>query len=447
MHVLYEDNHLLVVEKPVNVPVQPDASGDRDLLTILKDYIKQKYNKPGEVYLGLVHRLDRPVGGVMVFARTSKAAARLAGQFRGRSAKKSYLALTTGPAPYYEALEHYLLKDGATNTVRVVPPETPQAKKAALSFRLAACEKGMCLLDVALATGRSHQIRVQLVHRGLPVWGDARYNPAAKPGQQIALWAYALALEHPTTQERLRFVSLPAGGPWGAFAGALSSVSGQVTVVYADEDMIACNKPQGMTCTVADGPGGTLEEYVAQRYGEVLPVHRLDANTGGLVLLARNEAARAALAAMLADGRIRKRYRAILRGRPHPAAAVCSASLTKDAGRARVRVFDQPVPGSKPIRTGYRVLCAQEDLCLVELELMTGRTHQLRAHMAHLGHPVLGDEKYGDWALNKRYGLRRQALWAVELEFAPSPEFPRWDGLVLRSNAPFAICSNLDQHF
>jgi len=146
---------------------------------------------------------------------------------------------------------------------------------------------------------------------------------------------------------------------------------------------------------------------------------------------------------MLGDGRIRKRYRAILRGKPTPPVAVRDAYLTKDAGQGKVRISDEPAPEAKPIRTGYRVLCVQEDLCLAEIELMTGRTHQIRAHTAHLGHPVLGDEKYGDWALNKRYAVHKQALWAVELTFAESREFPRWSGLVLRVGAPFAICSNL----
>ena len=120
-HILYEDNHLLVVEKPENLPVQADASGDADLLSLCKAYVKEKYQKPGEAYLGLVHRLDRPVGGVMIFARTSKAAARLTAQFKDRRAKKRYVAIVDGDAPAFSECVDWLLKDESTNTTRVVP--------------------------------------------------------------------------------------------------------------------------------------------------------------------------------------------------------------------------------------------------------------------------------------------------------------------------------------
>ncbi len=148
IRVLYEDNHLLVVEKPANVPVQADASGDEDLLTACKGYIKEKYQKPGEVYLGLVHRLDRPVGGVMVFARTSKAAARLTEQFSAHRARKRYAAIVEGEAPAEGRLTDFLLKNEATNTTAVVAVGTPGAKQAKLSFRTLAREKGLSLLDV-----------------------------------------------------------------------------------------------------------------------------------------------------------------------------------------------------------------------------------------------------------------------------------------------------------
>ena len=154
IRVLYEDNHLLVVEKPANVPVQADASGDEDLLTACKGYIKEKYAKPGEVYLGLVHRLDRPVGGVMVFARTSKAAARLTEQFSAHRARKRYAAIVEGEAPAEGRLTDFLLKNESTNTTAVVAVETPGAKQAKLSFRTLAREKGLSLLDVDLQTGQ-----------------------------------------------------------------------------------------------------------------------------------------------------------------------------------------------------------------------------------------------------------------------------------------------------
>ena len=340
--VLYEDNHLLVVEKPVNLPVQADASGDADLLTLLKGYIKEKYQKPGEVYLGLVHRLDRPVGGVMVFARTSKAAERLSEQFRSRQAHKRYAAITQMPAPYCQTLRDQLLKDPKTNTSRVVPEGTPGAKPAQLSFRLAARHNGLSLLDIQLGTGRSHQIRVQLSHAGLPLWGDARYNPQSHPGQQIALWAYALTIVHPTKKEPMRFVSLPKGGIWNGFEGTLNSLSGQVKTLYADDAVIVCAKPQGMTCAKSDGGDNTLEEWLEKQYGPVYPAHRLDANTGGVVLFGRSPEAGEALRQALSQHRIQKRYRALICGRPEPREQDCTAYLSKDARQGRVQIFSEP---------------------------------------------------------------------------------------------------------
>ena len=161
LHVLYEDNHLLVVDKPENVPVQADASGDADLLSICKAYIKEAYHKPGDVYLGLVHRLDRPVGGAMVFARTSKAADRLTSQFKDRRAHKRYVAIVDGYAPASGECIDWLWKDERTNTTRVVPEGTDGAKKAILRYRTLARENDTSLLDVALLTGRPHQIRAR----------------------------------------------------------------------------------------------------------------------------------------------------------------------------------------------------------------------------------------------------------------------------------------------
>ena len=168
-HILFEDNHLLVVEKPANLPVQADASGDADLLSLCKAYVKEAYHKPGDAYLGLVHRLDRPVGGVMVFAKTSKAAARLTAQFKDRRAKKRYAAIVEGTAPADGECVDWLLKDEATNTTRVVKEGVEGAKKAVLRYRTLARENGTSLLDVELLTGRPHQIRVQLSSRKLPI--------------------------------------------------------------------------------------------------------------------------------------------------------------------------------------------------------------------------------------------------------------------------------------
>lgn len=204
MKVLYEDNHLLVVEKPVNIPMQKDASEDEDLLSMAKAYIKEKYHKPGDVYLGLVHRLDRPVGGVCVFARTSKAASRLSDQIRTHVFKKEYLAVVENDdIPDSGHLEDLLYKDSKTNMVRV----DPKGKPAILDYTVIKRKGGLALLKIQLKTGRSHQIRVQFSSRNHPLWGDQRYNRNASPGQQIALWSYAIEFKHPTTNEPLRFVS------------------------------------------------------------------------------------------------------------------------------------------------------------------------------------------------------------------------------------------------
>lgn len=219
--VLYEDNHLLVVVKPPNLPAQADRSGDDDLLSILKRYIGNKYQKPGNVYMGLVHRLDRPVGGVMVFARTSKAASRLSAAFAAHAQDKRYLAVLQGELTGERTLEDWLVKDPATGTVRAVPPDTLGAKRARLSTKPIAVRDGRTLTEVTLYTGRAHQIRVQHAHAGYPLWGDARYG-GGKPGQQIALWAVSLMIEHPTRHEPMRFCAMPPeDGAWRAFAAEI----------------------------------------------------------------------------------------------------------------------------------------------------------------------------------------------------------------------------------
>lgn len=188
--VIYEDNHLLVVEKPQNVLVQADNTNDLDLLTSLKKYIKEKYNKPGEVYLGLVHRLDRPVGGVMVFARTSKAASRLSNMIRMHEFEKNYLAIVEGKVPDEGVFEDYLLKLENENKTIV----DKNGKYSKLSYKLLSYKDGLSLVKIKLDTGRSHQIRVQFSSRGYALWGDQKYNSKAKVGEQIALWSYELKL-------------------------------------------------------------------------------------------------------------------------------------------------------------------------------------------------------------------------------------------------------------
>ena len=206
MKVIYEDNHLLVVEKPVNIPMQEDSSKDEDLLSLCKEYIKKKYNKPAEVYLGLVHRLDRPVGGVCVFARTSKAASRLSKQIQTHEFHKEYLALVEDNGlKDHDHFEDYLLKNNKTNMVKV----DPKGKIAKLDYEVIKRKNNLALVRINLHTGRSHQIRVQFSSRNHPLWGDQRYNPNAVVGQQIALWSHKIEFEHPTTKEKLTFISEP----------------------------------------------------------------------------------------------------------------------------------------------------------------------------------------------------------------------------------------------
>ncbi len=220
INVLYEDNHVLVVEKPVNVPVQEDASHDKDLLTLCKEYLKEKYNKPGNVYLGLVHRLDRPVGGVMVFAKTSKAASRLSESVRTHQLEKEYLAILDADlAKDSDTLFDYLVKNEKTNTVTTT--DASHGKPSNLSYDVIARKNGKTLVHILLGTGRSHQIRVQFSSRGYPLLNDQRYNRNARKGQ-IALYAYSLSFPHPTTKQQITVTSIPAyQSPWNLFEEAI----------------------------------------------------------------------------------------------------------------------------------------------------------------------------------------------------------------------------------
>ena len=217
LKVIYEDNHIIVVEKPPNIPSQGDKTEDTDMLTIIKEYLKEKYNKPGNVYLGLVHRLDRPVGGVMVFAKTSKAASRLSNQVREKVFKKEYLAIVDGkPEKNKGTLENYLLKNEKTNTSRIVKENTPGSKYAKLEYEVLKYneEIDLSLLKILLHTGRHHQIRVQLAGMGHSICGDQKYGTRGR-GKQISLWAYKLTIEHPITKECMTFTDIPEPiGPW-----------------------------------------------------------------------------------------------------------------------------------------------------------------------------------------------------------------------------------------
>ena len=217
INVLYEDNHIIVVEKPVNILVQADDTKDIDLLTMVKEYIKEKYNKPGNVYLGLVHRLDRPVGGVMVFARTSKAASRLSNEVRKRNIKKTYLAIVHGKTKEYDKLVDYISKDGKTNNSYI---DNKNGKESILEYNTLKYDKenDLSLIKVNLHTGRHHQIRLQMSNAGYPLYGDQRYGIQDK--KQIALYAYKLEFIHPVTKEQMSFEQLPKNeGVWKLLEG------------------------------------------------------------------------------------------------------------------------------------------------------------------------------------------------------------------------------------
>lgn len=214
--VLYEDNHVLGVEKPANILVQADNTKDIDMLTLCKDYIKEKYNKPGNVYLGLVHRLDRPVGGAMVFAKTSKAASRLSDSIRKKELDKVYYAILDGiPKEKSGTLIDYLYKDEKTNMVSVT--DASHGKKSILHYKVLETRNNHSLVEIHLETGRPHQIRVQFSSRNTPLIGDQRYNLNTKK-VQIALWAKSLTFPHPTTKELITLHSDPPEiWPWTEF--------------------------------------------------------------------------------------------------------------------------------------------------------------------------------------------------------------------------------------
>lgn len=222
LNVIYEDNHIIVVEKIVNIPSQGDKTGDLDMLTIIKEYLKEKYNKPGNVYLGLIHRLDRPVGGVMVFAKTSKAAARLSEQVRNKEFQKEYLVVVNGKMEQEKGeLQDWLWKNEKANLSKVVPEGTKNAKNASLEYEVLTYKEEIDLsaVRVKLHTGRHHQIRVQFSSRNHSIYGDQKYGGRGH-GKQIALWAYRLTIFHPITKEEMCFQVLPEiNGTWKILEG------------------------------------------------------------------------------------------------------------------------------------------------------------------------------------------------------------------------------------
>lgn len=226
--VVYEDNHVLVVEKPCNVPSQKDSTGDVGMTDMVSEYLRNKYNKKGSVYVGLVHRLDRPVGGVMLFAKTSKAASRLCNAIRQKELGKRYLAVIDGTLENEEGtLVDYLLKDKNRNMVYVVGKDVPGAKEAILKYKVLKKVDKLSLVMVELVTGRSHQIRVQFKNIGASLYGDKRYGSnVLDKRQQIALWSYEISFIHPTRRDIMKFRIAPNGNymPWKLFDTALKNI-------------------------------------------------------------------------------------------------------------------------------------------------------------------------------------------------------------------------------
>lgn len=226
LEIVYEDNHLLVAVKPANMLSQADDTGDADMLTVLKQYLKAKYQKPGNVYLGLVHRLDRPVGGLMVFARTSKAASRLSRQLQEHEMGRSYLCVAEGQPKDSFTLVNYVKWSDPLNQMRIAEGVDPAAKEAVLHGKTISRMGDTALCAITLETGRKHQIRVQMAAAGTPLWGDARYGRGIA-GQAIALYGYRLIIEHPVTRQIMTFIRMPFGSIWTQYEEMLHTIARQ----------------------------------------------------------------------------------------------------------------------------------------------------------------------------------------------------------------------------
>ena len=206
--VLLEDNHLLAFNKPAGVLTMGDQTGDVTMVEVATHYLRERYHKPGNVFVGVVHRLDRPVSGVLLMTRTSKAAARLSDQFRRGRVRKTYVAeVEDHPTEDHGQLVDYLWKDRAKNLVHVVPESHPNGQRCVLNYRVLERRQRRCLLEIEPLTGRSHQIRVQLASLGNPIAGDSKYGASSRQGGRILLHAASLEFEHPTKKEPVRVTS------------------------------------------------------------------------------------------------------------------------------------------------------------------------------------------------------------------------------------------------
>lgn len=221
LNILYEDNHIIVCEKMVNVLSQKDITNDVDMCEIIKEYIKRKYNKPGNVYLGLVHRLDRRVGGVMVFAKTSKAASRLSSAFNNHEVNKKYLCICKGIVDNSGNICLLISKDEKQNVAYV----SPRGKEAKLTYELIGTKNNNSVVSVDLLTGRYNQIRLSFAHIGHPILNDYKYDKSCPVNKkELALWCYKLEFVHPVTKKNYSFTLLPKGLVWDDYKEIINNV-------------------------------------------------------------------------------------------------------------------------------------------------------------------------------------------------------------------------------
>lgn len=217
LQVIFEDNHILVVIKPVNILSQADSTGDLNMVDLVNDYLRAKYNKPGKAYVGLLHRLDRPVSGLMIIAKTSKSFERIQEQIKFRTMDKYYLAVTANKPPNEEdTLRHFILKDSKINKVMISDHDVNGSKVCQLRYRVLGHNGFKYLIQVKLITGRSHQIRAQMAYIGCPLMGDVKYGDAdPKFTSDLALFSTFIAVDHPTLKERMFWFALPQSkGYW-----------------------------------------------------------------------------------------------------------------------------------------------------------------------------------------------------------------------------------------
>ena len=225
--ILFEDNHIIVVQKPAGMPSQGDPTGDPSVLSWIKDYVKTTRNKPGNAFVALVHRLDRPVGGVMIFGKTTKAANRLTEQFTTKTIQKTYWAITERiPEVKQDTLQHYLKKMPGKNIMRAYYHQVPDSKVAILDYQTLGVQDGRAWLEITPKTGRQHQIRIQLSNIGCTIVGDVKYDPKTQtrflPDQSIALFAHRLSFIHPIHKTQQTFEAYPEPAfPWDLFPRAL----------------------------------------------------------------------------------------------------------------------------------------------------------------------------------------------------------------------------------